>query len=153
MFLNLQRSSNTKFIDVNSWSSKQGPSMNEARINHGCATASYKGAVHVFVVGGYNRNYLDSMEVFNVKEERWIEDFRSTKLPVPLYGLQIVQANSPDFLVYAVGGIDSKYDPVSTIYGLNKNKQWEKIGNLGTERYDHATINSGLNAIPGCPSK
>ena len=71
MFLNLQRSSNTKFIDVNSWSSKQGPPMNEARSYHGCATASYKGAVHVFVVGGRNENYdrLDSMEVFNVKEE------------------------------------------------------------------------------------
>ena len=154
-FFDLKYSSNTKYIDVNNWSSKQGPPMNEAKRDHGCATASYKGAAHVFVVGGYNGNYesLDSMEVFNVTEERWIDDFRSTKLPFPLAYLQVVHANSPDFLVYAVGGRDSNLSPVSTIYGLNKHKQWKKIGDLKTKRNTHATINSGLNAIPGCPSK
>ena len=153
MFLNLQISRNTKYIDMNGWNSKQGPPLNEARRYHGCATASYKGAVHVFVVGGYNGNRLDSMEVFNVKEERWIEDFRSTKLPVPLDSLQVVQAHSPDFLVYAVGGVSNDILVVSTIYGLSRNKQWEKIGDLKTKRYWHATVNIASNDIPGCPSK
>ena len=152
MFLNLQWSRNTHYLNVNNWKSKQGPPMNEVRRLHGCATASYKGVAHVFVVGGYNGNKLDSMEVFNVKDKRWIDDFRSTKLTVPLTRLQVVHANSPDFLVYAVGGRDSNYDPVSTIYGLRKNKQWEKIGDLKTKRSNHATINIETNPIP-CQSK
>ena len=127
--------------------------MNKSRRLHGCATASYKGSVHVFVVGGWNGNKLDSMEVFNVKEERWIDDFRNSKLPVPLSGLQVVRANSPNFLVYAVGGQDFNYKTVSTIYGLNNKKQWEKIGDLNTKRYSHATVNVGSNEIQGCQSK
>ena len=67
--------------------------------------------------------------------------------------LQVVHANSPDFLVYVVGGADSNDDSVSTIYGLSKNKQWEKIGDLKTKRYWHATVNIASNDIPGCPSK
>ena len=124
--------------------------MNEARSSHGCATASYNGAVHVFVVGGFKGNYnerFDSMEVFNVMEERWIDDFRSTKLPVPLSTLQVVHAHSPDFLVYAVGGMDSNGNTVSTIHGLNKDKQWEKIGDLKTKRESHSTVNIGSNPI------
>ena len=153
MFLNLQALSNTYFLDVNNWNSKQGPPLNEARYGHDCATASYNGDVHVFVVGGRRNSddYLDSMEVFNVMEERWIEDFRSTKLPVPLDSLQVVEGNSPDFLVYVVGG-DSNDVPIPTIYGLSKNKQWEKIGDLKTKRYSHATINIGQYEIH-CQSK
>ena len=154
MFLNLQALSNTKYIDVNSWSSKQGPPMNEARYDHGCATASYKDEVHVFVVGGTNENgYSDSMEVFNVMEEKWINDFQNTILPVPLYDLQVVPAHSPEYFVYTVGGADLNGNSISTIYGLNKNKQWEKIGDLKTKRFGHATVNYASNDIPKCQCK
>lgn len=133
--------------------SAQGPFMNEARFAHGCATASYNGSLHVFVVGGKQKgeNRLSSMEVFNINEERWIDDFRSSNLPVPLSHFQVVQANSPKYFVYAVGGRAPNHpNQVSTIYGLNYSKQWEKIGDLESKRYSHATINIGSHDIPDC---
>ena len=127
--------------------------MNTARRLHGCATASYNGSLHVFVVGGIHVKFLDTIEVFNVNKEKWINDFRATKLPQPLEGHQVVQASSPKFFVYAVGGSNISYSS-STIYGLNSSKEWERIGDLDTERYFHATINIGpRNSIPGCKGK
>ena len=123
---------------MNDGNSVHGPPMNEARYRHGCATAYYNGSDHVFVVGGYGPwgeggySIFDSMEVFNVNEGKWINAFQSANLPVPLANLQVVEAKSPNYFVYAVGGlkkftVDSS---VSTIYGLNYRKQWEKIGLL-----------------------
>ena len=127
-----------------------------ARFGHGCATTSYRGSVHVFVVGGKESGYLglDSMEVFSINEERWINDFYLKRLPEPLYFLQVVEAHSPDFLVYTVGGYDSGYNsPVSTMYGLTNNKRWVEIGDLKTRRSQHATISVESNDFQGCQSK
>ena len=139
---------------MNNGNSVHGPPMNEARINHGCATANYNGSDHVFVVGGMGDRIpeLDSMEVFNVNEGKWIDAFRSANLPVPLSFPQVVEANSPNYIVYAVGGY-GPYGSVSTIYGLNYSKQWEKIGNLDIVRSSHATINIKSDEIQGCQSK
>ena len=127
--------------------------MNTARRLHGCATASYNGSLHVFVVGGIHVKFLDTIEVFNVNKEKWIDVFRSTKLLFPLAGHQVVRASSPNFFVYAVGGWNTS-SSLSTIYGLDRSKQWKKIGDLDTERYFHATINIGpRNSIPGCKGK
>ena len=156
----LQISNRTTFLNTNTWDSVPGPPMNTARSLHGCATASYNGSLHVFVVGGMNDSSdnhapsLDTIEVFNVNKEKWIKDFRTTKLPQPLEGHQVVQASSPNFFVYAVGGSNQGVTFSSTIYGLDRSKQWEKIGDLDTERYFHATINIGQrNSIPDCIGK
>lgn len=143
---------------MNDGNSVHGPPMNEARINHGCATANYKGSDHVFVVGGdgprgeVGYSTFDSLEVFNVNKGKWINAFRSANLPVPLASLQVVEAKSPNYLVYAVGGLGFE-GIVSTIYGLNYSKQWEKIGNLANIRCAHTTINMGSSDIPGCQGK
>ena len=139
---------------MNHGNSVRGPPMKEARYVHGCATAHYNGSDHVFVVGGEGHwgSKFDSIEVFNVNEGKWIDAFRSANLPVPLAFPQVVEANSANYFVYAVGG-RGNLGGVSTIYGLNYSKQWEKIGNLATKRFYHTTINMGSNDIPGCQGK
>ena len=140
---------------MNHGNSVRGPPMKEARYVHGCATAHYNGSDHVFVVGGHGcmveggYSKCDSMEVFNVNEGKWIDAFQSANLPVPLAFPQVVETKSPNYFVYAVGGL-GKNVGVSTIYGLNYSKQWEKIGNLATPRFWHSTINMGSSDIPGC---
>ena len=123
--------------------------MNQARYWHGCATTSYKGIKSVFAVGGYDENYnkLDSFEILNVKENKWTS--QSSKLPKKLYGLQVVPANSPQYLLYVVGGADENWNPQSEIYGLTKNLKWEKLGNLSIGRYSHASVSIKLEDIPG----
>ena len=122
--------------------------MNRARQNHGCSVANFKGSLTVFVVGGWNGNdYIDSVEVFNVKDDKW-KTF-SSKLPVPLYDLQVVPARCLKYHMYAVGGIGD-WGVKTTIYGLNKNEEWEHVDDLQHARQKHSTINMQLKDIPGC---
>ena len=122
--------------------------MNQARRSHGCAKASMNGLDNVISVGGIDENFdtLDSLETFKVKENKWIR--QSSKLPIPLYGLQAIRANSPQYLVYVTGGQNSNgYQP--TIYGLRYNLKWILIGNLTTKRSYHSSVNLRLKYIPG----
>ena len=117
--------------------------MNQARRSHGCAKASMNGLDNVISVGGIDENFntLDSLETFKVKENKWIR--QSSKLPIPLYGLQAIRANSPQYLVYVTGGQNSNgYQP--TIHGLRYNLKWTLIGNLTTKRSYHSSVNLGL---------
>ena len=125
-----------------------GPLMNQARRSHGCAKASMNGIDNVISVGGIDENFnsLDSLETFKVKDNKWIR--QSTKLPMPLFGLQAIRANSPQYLVYVTGGQNSNgYQPI--IYGLRYNMRWILIGNLTIKRSFHASFNVRLKYIPG----
>ena len=123
--------------------------MKQARNGHGCALANFKGSMAVFVVGGYSYgNYLDSVEVLNLKENKW--KALSSRLPFPLGSLKVVAARSPMYHIYAVGGKKGKREPVATIYGMNKSEKWDHVGDLKLARWGHSTINMQLKDIPGC---
>ena len=123
--------------------------MNQARAEHGCSVSSFKGSLAVFVAGGYtaDNGYLDSVEVLNLKDGEW--KTMSSKLPVPLYYLQVVSARSLKYHIYAVGGKGNQ-GGVATIYGLNTSEEWEHVDDLKQSRYGHSTINMQLKDIPGC---
>jgi len=135
--------------EVDSWEVISGPMMKQARAQHGCAVANFKGTLTAFVVGGYNDNdhYLDSVEVFNLKGYEW--KTLQSKLPFPLSSLQVVTARSLKYHIYAVGGY-TKHRPVATIYGLNTSVEWEHVDDLKHARSAHSTINMQLKDIPGC---
>lgn len=123
--------------------------MNQARSFHGCATTTVNGEQQIIVAGGYdeNDNTLDSVEKFNLKENRWT--LHSSKLPRAIVGLQLVHAHSPKYLVYAIGGTDKNGNKQATIYGLRKNMNWTLVGNLTSKRPFHASVNVLLDHIPG----
>ena len=123
--------------------------MNQARYRHGCATSTIKEEQEIIVVGGEdeNDNSINSFETFNAKENKWTQ--HSSKLPTALSNLQLVHANSPEYLVYAIGGRDESYNAQATIYGLRTNMEWTPVGNLNSKRSNHASINVLLDHIPG----
>ena len=103
----------------------------------------------IIVAGGLdeNQNSLNSFEIFNAKENKWTQ--HSSKLPTALRSLQVIHANSPEYLVYAIGGIDEINNYQATIYGLRTNMEWTLVGNLTSKRSNHASVNVLLDHIPG----
>ena len=123
--------------------------MNQARYRHGCATTTTKGEQEIIVVGGQDENYnlLNTFEIFNPKENKWTQ--HSSKLPTALYHLTVVHANSPEYLVYAIGGMDKNNKIQANIYGLRTNMEWTLVGNLMSKRSAHTSVNVPLDHIPG----
>ena len=123
--------------------------MNQARYRHGCATLTIKEEQQIIVAGGLdeNQNSLNSFEIFNAKENKWTQ--HSSKLPTALRSLQVIHANSPEYLVYAIGGINERNNDQATIYGLRTNMEWTLVGNLISKRSSHASVNVLLDHIPG----
>ena len=122
--------------------------MNEIRRWHGCTTTTSGNSKVVLVVGGYDENnYLDTMEMYDPLKNEW--KLKSTRLPLPLYGLQVVNSHSLNYLAYAIGG-DGNVDYQTAIYGLSRTEKWELVGNLKQKRYIHASLNIKNNDFPGC---
>ena len=123
--------------------------MNQARVHHGCATTTTKGEQEIIVVGGTDENFnvLNTFEIFNPKENKWTQ--HSSKIPTALRYLTVVHANSPEYLVYAIGGTDENRERQATIYGLRTNMEWTLVGNLSSKRWRHASVNVPLDHIPG----
>ena len=127
--------------------------MNQARYFHGCATLTIKEEQQIIVAGGSdeNRNPLNSFEIFDAKKNKWTQ--HSSKLPTALKSSQVIHANSPEYLVYAIGGEregeDESNYAQATIYGLRTNMNWTLVGNLISKRGWHASVNVLLDHIPG----
>ena len=67
-------SNKTWILDpTNGFQIKEGPSMNKARINHGCAKMTVNRKTILVVVGGTNLGYLGSVEILDPSENNiWI---------------------------------------------------------------------------------
>ena len=90
---------------------------------------------------------MNSFEIFDAKKNKWTQHF--SKLPTALKSSQVIHANSPEYLVYAIGGKNKNYDEQATIYGLRTNMNWTLVGNLISKRGWHASVNVLLDHIPG----
>ena len=126
--------------------------MNEIRQSHGCTTTYLDNSKVVLVVGGYDENnYLDTMEMYDPLKNEW--KVHSTRLPLPLQGLQVVNSHSLNRLAYAIGGFGfggSQVGSQTAIYGLSRTEKWELVGNLKQKRYYHASLNIKSNEFQVC---
>ena len=88
-----------------------------------------------------------------LNENRWT--LSGSQLPIPLKQFQVVVANSPDFIIYAVGGFSestqgnlNKKTVNKKIYALTKkNDFWQEVASLKVGRSDQTTINFPLHDL------
>ena len=138
----------TKILNIQHWEFTEGPPMNEAREYHGCTTTTINGIKTVLVVGGHNNGYdVNTMEVYDPSKNEWT--LHSSLLPTPLRLLQVVPSRSLKYSAYVIGGWGNGHSQTA-IYGLNRNQEWELVGNLKQKRNFHASLNLRKNDIPGC---
>ena len=83
--------------------------------------------------------------MFNKK--RWT--LSESQLPIPLKHFQVVVANSPHHIIYAVGGVgNSTKKKNKKIYALTKkNDFWQEVASLKVGRSDQTTINFPLHDL------
>ena len=126
------------------WS--QGPSMKEKRRNHACFYDDQTNSV--FVVGGYNGNYLATTEKWKLDTNQWIS---TPELPEFLTHSAGVASKSDQFVGFVAGGY---YGGRTTnrIHGLRRSDlTWEIMPQqLQTARYSHLMVNVPADQIPGC---
>ena len=122
--------------------------MNEIRRWHGCTTTTSGNSKVVLVVGGNDGNKnLDTMEMYDPLKNEW--KLHSTRLPLPLYGLQMINSHSLNYLAYVTGGY-ANGETQTAIYGLSRAEKWELVGNLKQKRYKNASLNIKSNEFQVC---
>ena len=121
---------------------KQGPSLNTAREDHGCARLR-DGSI--IVVGGSRNGYLKSTEILEVGDHEWKN---GPDLKEEIISNKVVKSNRKDYIAYSIGG----YHPASSkIYGLNVDRnEWQLVDNLNEPRYHGSAVNVPSNLIPLC---
>lgn len=93
-----------------------------------------------------------------LNEKRWT--LSGSQLPIPLKQFQVVVANSPEFIIYAIGGFNeftqgnlNKKTVSKKIYALTKKERsfehdfWQQVASLKAERSDQTTINFPLHDL------
>ena len=128
------------------WS--DGPTMEHKRYYHACTTitGNKKHTGGVIVVGG--KESEDTVEFLEFKSNRWKTVGKSPLSEI--YGLTVAPANSPEYILYSVGGSVGKNNDVKDIYGLTQSYNWKLVGNLTNARFWHTTLNLKQNEIPRC---
>ena len=132
---------------------KQGPSLNTAREDHGCArlrdgSILVAGGWGVQIVGGANKlGNFKSTEILEVGDHEW-KNGPDLKEGVKLN--KVVKSNGKDYIAYSIGGWE--YGRASSkIYGLNVDKnEWQLVDNLNEPRYKGSAVNVPSNLIPWC---
>ena len=142
-------SRDTKFLIIGTWTFTDGPPMKEKRRYHGCTTTIFGASKVVLVVGGYRSgNTWDTMEMYHPLKNEWT--LHSTRLPLPLHGLQVVNSHSLNYFAYAIGGSQGGSGRQTAIYGLSRTENWELVGNLKQKHAFHASMTIKNNGFPVC---
>ena len=125
------------------WS--QGPSINQKRSSHSCFYDDQTNSV--FVVGGYNDNFLATTEQWNLDTNQWIT---TPDLPEPLLYSAGVASKSDQFVGFVAGGNNGV--ATNKIHGLRRSDlTWEIMPQqLQTARDFHSMVNLPADQIPGC---
>ena len=128
------------------WS--DGPTMEHKRYDHACTTISGNKDLTggVIVVGGEYSD--DSVEILEFGSDRWKTVGKSPL--ANLYGNTVIQASSPEYILYSVGGAVGYSDYVKGIYGLTHSYTWTLVGNLTYPRSSHTSLNLKQEEIPQC---
>ena len=128
------------------WS--DGPTMEQKRIHHACTTISgnKENTGGVIVYGGDYSD--DTVEFFEFKANSWKTVGKSPLTSIN--GHTVTLANSPEYILYSVGGMVGFKDYVKEIYGLTHSYNWTLVGNLMNGRAYHTSLNLNQNEIPRC---
>ena len=125
------------------WKETNTP-MIQKRYDHSCLMIDqYELMVVGGSSGGYSGVYLNSSEIFNLKEKTWI---RGPDLQEGIKGAQFVKAKSGfEYIGYVIGGRKdnggNKVTDSSTIFGLTQDrKDFKEIGDLHKARSDHVAF-------------
>ena len=126
------------------WS--QGPSLKGKRYRHSCFYDYQTNSV--FVVGGFNGNYLATTEQWNLDINQWIT---TPDLPQPLVYSAGVASKSSQFVGFLAGGWTNA-GRTNKVFGLRRNDLvWEVMPQqLKIARYHHSMVNLPYDEIPGC---
>ena len=125
--------------------------MIHAREDHGCTLvqSNVKTEAQVIVVGGVGSDSrLNTVESLQRNSNKWM-----SKEPIPLESLlwhAVTHANSPEYLLYSIGGCIDTFHCTKTIYGLTNYNTWKVVANLKFERVHHTSLNVQSKDIPGC---
>ena len=120
--------------------------MNHPRYWHGCAfvSSTEEGEGQVVVVAGDGSD--STVESLSTNSKEWM---LKESVPLSLYGNAVTKANSPDYLVFSVGGRSASGD-IKAIYGLSHTNKWEVVANLKNSRSFHSSCNVPRKYFPNC---
>ena len=126
------------------WS--QGPSLKEKREDHSCFYDDQTNSI--FVVGGYNDNYLATTEKWTLDTNQWIS---TPDFPEPLSYSAGVASKSSQFVGFLAGGWTNA-GRTNKVFGLRRNDLvWEVMPQqLKIARNYHSMVNVPSDQIPGC---
>ena len=119
--------------------------MNHPRYWHGCAfvPSTEENEDQVVVVAGYRSD--STVEYLSTNSKEWM---LKESVPLSLWGNAVTKANSPDYLVFSVGGYSS--GGINRIYGLSNTNKWEVVANLKSSRYYHSSLKVPRKHVPNC---
>ena len=120
--------------------------MNHPRYCHGCAfvPSTEDSEDQVVVVAGYGSD--STVESLSTNSNEWM---LKESVPLSLYGNAVTKANSPDYLVFSVGGRSASGD-MKAIYGLSHTNRWEVVANLKNSRSFHSSCNVPRKYLTNC---
>ena len=133
-------------MEIMKWS--DGPTMEYKRYFHACTTipGNKEHTGGVIVASGQFSD--DTVEILEIGSNRWKTVGKSPL--TNLYDHAVTPANSPEYILYSVGGTRMYSDYVKGIYGLTHSYTWTLVGNLTNARSYHTSLNLKQNEIPRC---
>lgn len=104
------------------------------------------------VFGGECFHHLDDLWLFDLEQYRWIQ-VQTSKDKIKPKGRKYASSFQYNNRFYLVGGINSKYEPLSNAYYLDMNQflktknledlEWHQLklnNNEGTDRWGHISV-------------
>ena len=134
---------------------KPGPSLNTARVRHGCTRTRDNS---IIVAGGWNgrqsKSGLKSTEILKIGHLEWT---KGPDLKEEVQMNEVVHSKRGEYIAYSVGGDTGlndfgRHDVVSDkIYGLQRDRnEWQLVDSMNTPRKWGSALNIPSSLIPWC---
>ena len=133
----------TWILNIATNTMKQGPSLNIARVHHGCANIRNDS---IIVAGGFP--LYESTEILKIGDLEWK---RGPDLKEGVTANKVVKSNLEDYVAYSIGGNNWYGTSLSEIYGLQRDmNEWQLIDNMNEPRMWGTALNIPSSLIPWC---
>ena len=121
----------TWILNIATNTMKQGPSLNIARVHHGCANIRNDSIIVAGGFGGFGfggASYHKSTEILKIGEFEWK---RGPDLKEGVTANKVVKSNLEDYVAYSIGGVNWYGTSLTEIYGLQRDmNEWQLIDNM-----------------------
>lgn len=120
--------------------------MNHPRDGHGCAfvPSTEESDDQVVVVAGVGSD--STVESLSTNSNEWM---LKESVPLSLPYNEVTKANSPEYLLYSIGGYSSGMY-INKVYGLSNTNKWEVVENMTNSRSFHSSLNVPKKYLPNC---